>query len=79
MVYDAIMTKYLCTTNHRGSRIKATCRQGSVTVPFEHGLSIENNHIAACVALTRKLGWGGNWAMGDLFPNGYVFVRCNQP
>ena len=31
---QAIQTKYLSATNTRGSRIKATCDRGSVTIPY---------------------------------------------
>ena len=77
---QAIVTKYLGYTNHRSSRIKASARRaGSVVVPYDHTLSPANNHIGACVVLTRKLKWDGNWAMGDLSASEYVFVRCTQP
>ena len=29
-----ITTKYLPATNHKGSRIKATCERGSITISF---------------------------------------------
>lgn len=54
---QAIQTKYLCPTNSRGSRIKATCEGGSVTVGYDHALNIDDNHRAACEALITKLGW----------------------
>lgn len=54
---QAIQTKYLGPTNHRGSRVKASCAAGSVTVPWDHALNTENNHAAACAALCAKLGW----------------------
>lgn len=76
---QAIVTRYLGMTMHRGARVKAKYRHGFVIVPYDHELSPVQNHIAACVALTRKLKWDGNWAMGDLSEREFVFVRCTQP
>lgn len=80
---QAIVTKYLGPTNHRGSRIKATCEAGSITVPYDHALSGEGNHCAAAHALIRQLGWGDGVAPltgtpshvgGGLPGGGYCFV-----
>lgn len=51
---QAILTKYLPATNLRGSRIKASCERGSITIPYPHELSGEHCHIAAADALTAK-------------------------
>ena len=75
---QAIITKYLCPTNHRGARIKASCQAGSITVPFEY---CADPHKFACDALRAKLGWGvdthGEMVSGGL-PDGrgdcFVFV-----
>ena len=75
---QAINTKYLGPTNNRGSRIKATCAAGSITIDYPHGLSGQATHRKAAEALVFKLGWvdtyyggllGGQLANGD-----YVFV-----
>lgn len=73
MACQAISTKYLGATNHRGSRIKATCPAGSLTVPFDHALNAPNNHAAAGIALARKLGWTGTLSLGGT-KEGYVLV-----
>ena len=52
---QAIITKYLPTTNSRGSRIKATCSSGSVTIPYPYELSGQAVHRAAAEALAAKL------------------------
>ncbi len=52
---EAIITKYLPATNSRGSRIKATCASGSVTIPYPHELSGQAVHRAAAEALVAKL------------------------
>lgn len=64
----AIITKYLCATNNRGSRIKASCGAGgvSVVVPYDHELNGQDNHGAAAVALCRKYGWAGELVSGGL-------------
>lgn len=51
---QAIITKYLPATNYRGSRIKATCERGSLTVSWDHGLDAGENHRAVCDALCAK-------------------------
>ena len=75
---QAINTKYLGPTNSRGSRIKATCAAGSITIPFPYELSGQAAHRKAAEALVSKLGWvdphyggllGGQLANGD-----YAFV-----
>lgn len=54
---QVIKTKYLGPTNFRGSRVKASCEAGSITLSWSHELSTELNHVRAIVELHRKLGW----------------------
>lgn len=54
---QAIQTKFFGPTNTKGSRVKATAPQGSVTVGYDHALDGEGNHVAAAHALKAKLGW----------------------
>jgi hypothetical protein len=51
---QAIQTKYLPATNYRGSRIKASCERGSITIPYPHELSGDEVHRAAVYALLAK-------------------------
>ena len=51
---QAIITKYLPATDRRGSRIKATCASGSVTIPYPYELSGQAVHRAAAEALVAK-------------------------
>ena len=44
---QAIQTKYLPATNTRGSRIKATCDRGSITIPYPRELSGDEVHREA--------------------------------
>ena len=79
---QAINTKYLSATNTRGSRIKATCQAGSVTIGYPHELSGMACHAAAAKALVEKLGWGhahyGDLMGGGLPSGDYVFVFNNE-
>jgi len=52
--YQAIETKHLPATNTRGSRIKATCERGSLTVGYPHELSGADCHIYAADQLCEK-------------------------
>lgn len=52
---QAIETKYLPTTNFKGSRIKASCERGSVTVSYPHEVGWgEDAHRVAIEALLSK-------------------------
>jgi len=79
---QAIVTKFFGPTNSRGSRVKAKCQAGSVTLSWDHALNLDGNHDAAAQALASKLGWDrkeyyGKMVSGSL-PDGtgnvYVFV-----
>lgn len=54
---QAIVTKFIGPTNHRGARVKATAQAGSITIEWDHARGIEENHDAAAVALCVKVGW----------------------
>lgn len=51
---QAIETKYIGPSNYRGSRIKATCERGSLTVDYDDSLDTEQAHIAAAKSLCAK-------------------------
>lgn len=51
---QAIQTKYLPATNFKGSRIKAWCERGSITISYPDELSGDACHIAAANALVAK-------------------------
>jgi hypothetical protein len=75
---QAIETKYLGPTNHRGSRVKATSQAGSITVSWDDALDVNDNHRAAAKALAKKLGWPGHYAEGgkaDGSGNVYVYIE----
>ena len=74
MIRQAIVTKWLCPTNFRGSRVKATAEAGSVTLSWNHALNPEANHAKAAAALADKFGWTGAWYQGATPGSGYCFV-----
>ena len=51
---QAIHSKYIPATNHKGSRIKATCERGSITIPYPHELSGDSVHRLAVIKLVWK-------------------------
>lgn len=75
---QAILTRYLGPTNHRGARVKATCDAGSVTVPWDYAQDPARNHELAAHALCRKLGWSYPFVQGGI-GNGYAFVFTGVP
>lgn len=51
---QCIHTKFLPCGNVRGSRIKATCDRGSITIPYPHELSGDEVHREAVRRLVAK-------------------------
>jgi hypothetical protein len=79
---QAIVTKFFGPTNHRGSRVKASCEARSITVEWDCALDSDGNHDAAAQALAESMGWvpphygrlvGGG--LPDGTGNCYVFVK----
>lgn len=66
----AIKTKYLGTTNTKGSRIKAVIDDGkgdrSLTVPYDHYNDAYHNHVLAAEALAKQLDWRLVFMTGEL-------------
>lgn len=81
---QAITTKFIGPTNTRGSRYRATCEAGTITLDADDRLGLEENHKRAAHALIDKLGWWHDETRGDRYgrwfgggtANGYVFVCC---
>lgn len=75
---QAIVTKYLGPTDHRGSRIMCKAQAGRMMVPWDHSLDVGGNHRRAAMAFVAKWGWGelNEWHGGALPDgSGYCFVR----
>ena len=69
-----IKTKYLCPTDCKGSRIKATASNGqTLTIPYDYALNSDDLHAKAALALASRLGWSGEYAAGA-GDDGQVFV-----
>ena len=73
---QAIRTKYIGPTNHRGARIKAYSWAGSVTVDYDYSLNEEERHAKAALALIEKFEWESKTLVsgGSDCANGYFFI-----
>jgi hypothetical protein len=75
MFRQAIETKFLGPTETKGSRVKALCQAGSITLSWDHSLRPDDNHAAAAQALADKMGWEGDlFGGGKADGRGDVFV-----
>lgn len=57
MIRQAIETVYLGPTNTKGSRIKAKAQAGVITVTWDYGLDIAENHVKAAQKFCERFGW----------------------
>jgi hypothetical protein len=75
---QAIVTKYLGPTDHKGSRVKAYCDAGIITIPWDDGLNPDENHLKAATCLAWKFGWLDNQKLiGGAMPHhGNPFAYC---
>jgi hypothetical protein len=71
---QAIETKYLGPTNVRGARIVARAQAGRITVPYDHALNFDENHIEAARIYAKRKGWIGSWYSGGAV-DGATFVH----
>lgn len=68
---NAITTKYLTATATRGTRIQARVahhKQGAdkVTLPYDHALSVQQNHFVAATQLHMEMFACGMMPAGTL-------------
>jgi hypothetical protein len=80
---QAIETRYFGPTNVKGSRVKAECAAGSVTIDWASELNVDQNHYRAAWMLIEKLGWNKTsrvtgLKMGQLKRGSYVFVLVER-
>lgn len=73
-MYQAITTKYLASTNTRGTRVKATAQAGSVTVGWDHNFSEAKNYHLVAEKLARSKGWRGVWFYATMANQDRVYV-----
>lgn len=74
---QAIVTKYLGPTDHRGSRVSARAAAGRFTIPWDSALDTPANHRKAARGLADRFGWLDlNDLVGGSLPDssGYAFV-----
>jgi hypothetical protein len=74
---QAITVKYIPPTNTRGSRWRAKCDAGSVTLAQDYAVEPSANARLVALALARKLGWRGAFFEGSLprsNSEAYVYV-----
>jgi hypothetical protein len=76
---QAIETRYFGPTGFLGSRVKATCEAGSVTLGWDDAKDSIGNHDAAARALILRFGWNdakrGAWYRGaPKGSRGYIYV-----
>jgi hypothetical protein len=69
---QAISTNFIRPTAQHGAQLRASCPAGHVTIAYDHSLSAELNHRAACAELLTKLNsvtpgcWSGLWDGAEL-------------
>lgn len=76
---QGIVTRYLGPTNCRGSRVKARCEAGTLTVSWDCALDVYANHRRAAALLAKRLGWHGEWHGAGLpqsMRDAYVFAMA---
>ena len=79
MSRQAIQTKYIGPTDTKGSRIKAWCQAGSLTIPMDHSLGLEERHAKAAEMLAAKLGRDWDYIQGGSpSGDGYVFIELPE-
>lgn len=79
---QAIHTRYLGPTNHRGARIIASCDARRAIVPWDYSLNVSDNHQVAARSLAHDLGWldGFRIESGSLPGSlGYAHVLVAEP
>lgn len=77
---QAIQTKYIGPTNFRGSRVKASCAAGSITLGWLSELDTDGNHRHAAETLWKQLGWNKKNKLlgGGLKDGSQVWVQVTK-
>ena len=74
----AILTRFICPTDTRGSRYSAfDLDRNRVVVEADHALDSGENHRRAAEALCAKMGWKGKLASGAT-REGFAFVFVDR-
>ena len=54
---QAIRTKFIRATNHKGCKIVAQCAVKKIVIAYDYSLNIDENHYKAAHKLINILGW----------------------
>lgn len=78
---QAIVTKFLPPTNHRGARIVASAQAGRMVLPWRDELDVSENHYQAMRAFVERWAWdeGRAWVTGVLPSGEYCHVAVVDP
>lgn len=73
---QAILTRFLGPTNHRGARIVAGCDARRAVYSWDYALGVSDNHAIAARSLAHDLGWldGHRIESGSLPDGSYAHV-----
>lgn len=77
--YQAIRTHYLGPTDHKPSRIIATCSAKRIIRSRDTSLDLESSHAVVAHELRDLLKWNGKLVMGGLADGSFVFVFRDTP
>lgn len=78
--YQAITTRHLAPTGHRGPRTVAkACGGARLVAPYDYSLDATENMAAAAMALATRLGWSGDWVAASLNERDCVFSLVVPP
>ena len=77
---QAIIVKYVGPTDTKGTRMKATCEAGSLTISYDSEKSALENAEHALTLLVHKLDWHTRYPqwVGASLGDAWVFVFRND-
>jgi len=77
----AIFTKFLPATNYKGAMIVAHDMDGNrKTIGYEYGVSSDDAHDLAVIALCAKMKWTGKLVRGGCkHGNVYLWLEGSKP
>lgn len=84
MILQAIVTKFIGPTTHRGSRVKATAAAGHTILTWDSHWNPEQNHARVALKLAFRMKWNGKYVGGGMpDKSGYCWVNagdnCHDP
>ena len=71
---QAIEIKYLGATNTQGVRLKASCAAGTITVPRDYAVNVDQQIPVVVGELLAKLEWDNTFVVGQLKSGNYAAV-----